>query len=291
MSEIIKVETRGEMIESSVARELQEVQGQIIMAKKFPRDAVKAVEKIKTACGRAGLAEVAIYQYTRGGANVTGPSIRLAETIAQIWGNLSYGIRETERKEGESRFESYAWDLENNVRVSRSFTVSHKKYSKKGTRDLIDPRDIYEEVANNGARRLRGCILSVVPSYVVEDAKKEIEKTQKAHCDNSPENIKKMIAAFEEYEVTKEMLAKFIGRNVESIEPAQMLRLQRIFMSIRDGLGIVSDWFDVDIKANSGETVDATTENPKEDKKQNKKHLAKEQEEKHKNHEVEEFPE
>lgn len=257
MNEIIKVDLKNEMMESSVARELQEVQGQIIMAKKFPRDAVRALEKIKNACGRAGLAEIALYQYTRGGSDVSGPSIRLAETIAQIWGNISYGIREIERKEGESRFESYAWDLETNVRVCRSFAVSHKKYSNKGTRELIDPRDIYEEIANNGARRLRACILSVIPSYIVEDAKKEIEKTQKATCDTSPESIKKLVESFEEIGVPKESLQKFIGRNVEAIEPAQIMRLRRIYLSIRDGLGVVADWFDVKM-ANEGEIVNGT---------------------------------
>ena len=64
-------------------RAIQEVQGMMIMAKKFPRDEALVEEKIRQACRRKSLAEVARYIYPKGGTTVQGPSIRLAETIAR----------------------------------------------------------------------------------------------------------------------------------------------------------------------------------------------------------------
>ena len=159
------------------SREMAEVQAAVLMARRFQRDEMRAIEKIKNACARPGLAESAVYQYSRGGTDVSGPSIRLAEAIAAAWGNLQYGVREIEQRNGESTCEAFAWDMETNVRVAKSFKVSHIRHTRKGDTILTDPRDIYEMVANQGARRVRACILGVIPGDVVEDAVKQCETT------------------------------------------------------------------------------------------------------------------
>lgn len=130
--------------EMMISRQAQEVQGAIVMAKKFPRDEYDAMERIKRTCQRATLAEQAIYSYPRGGQTVMGPSIRLAEALAQNWGNIDYGVIELEQKNGSSEMMAYAWDLESNTRVTKIFTVEHKRDTRKGTYQLTDSRDIYE---------------------------------------------------------------------------------------------------------------------------------------------------
>lgn len=132
--------------EMMISRQAQEVQGAIVMAKKFPRDEYDAMERIKRTCQRATLAEQAIYSYPRGGQTVMGPSIRLAEALAQNWGNIDYGVIELEQKNGSSEMMAYAWDLESNTRVTKIFTVEHKRDTRKGTYQLTDSRDIYEAI-------------------------------------------------------------------------------------------------------------------------------------------------
>ena len=85
---------QGVLAQASSSREMEEVKGQIFMAKQFPRNVFQAEQRVLDTCKRPALAQVAMYQYPRGGQRVTGPSIRLAEAIAQNWGNLSYGIQE-----------------------------------------------------------------------------------------------------------------------------------------------------------------------------------------------------
>ncbi len=71
-----------------VSREIAEMQAQIYLAKQFPRDQRQATDRILTACQRPGLASVAVYVYPRGGSNISGPSIRLAEEIARNWDDV-----------------------------------------------------------------------------------------------------------------------------------------------------------------------------------------------------------
>ena len=183
--------------------------------------------------------------FARGGQEITGPSIRLAETIAQGWGHLQYGMRELSNVGGASEVEAYCWDLESNVRKSIQFTVSHIRNTKKGSYALTDSRDIYENVANNGARRVRACILAIVPGDVVEAAEKACESTLKAKVDLSPERILKLLEAFAAFGVNKEAVEKKIQRRMDSILPAQVVSLGRIYNSLRDGMSKPQEWFDI----------------------------------------------
>jgi hypothetical protein len=220
----------------------------MVIAKKFPRNEKLAVDRILNSCTRKTLAESALYSYARGGTDITGPSIRLAEALAQGWGNIQYGVRELENRGGESTIEAFAWDIETNTRVQKVFQVAHKRFTRKGSYSLEDPRDIYEMVANQGARRLRSCILGVIPGDVVETAVKQCEVTLKASADVTPEGIKKMLEKFEEIGVNKLHIESFIQRRVDSITPAQVVQLRKIFTSLKDGMSSVKDWFEVEEK-------------------------------------------
>lgn len=233
------------MSDASASKMVAEIQAQMTLAKKFPRDPRQAMDNILNACTRSSLAESALYSYSRGGTDITGPSIRLAEAMAQSWGNMDIGIKEIEQVNGASIVEAYALDLETNTRQSKIFQVPHLRYTKGGARRLEDPRDIYELVANQGARRLRACILAVIPGDVTEAAVKQCEVTLHASADTGPESIKKMVDAFASLGVTRAQIEARIQRRLESIQPAQVVALKKIFSSLRDGMSAPADWFAV----------------------------------------------
>jgi hypothetical protein len=227
------------------ARELAEVQGMILLAKRFPRDEKKAADNLLKACCRQTLAEQALYQYTRGGTDVTGPSIRLAEAAAQCWGNVSFGVREIDQNGPESTVEAFAWDMENNVRQVKVFRVSHVRHTKKGSYVLEDPRDIYEMVANQGARRVRACILGVIPGDVIEAAVNQCDVTLATKTPVTPERIKGMVEAFGAFGVTQAMIEARWRRRVDTATPALLAQMGKIHNSIRDGMSRPEDWFDM----------------------------------------------
>lgn len=78
--------SRNTQTEMMISRQAQEVQGAMVIAKRFPRDEVESFNRIMQSCKRKSLAESAMYEYPRGGTKVSGPSIRLAEAMAQNWG-------------------------------------------------------------------------------------------------------------------------------------------------------------------------------------------------------------
>lgn len=256
-------------------RAVAEVQAGMMLAKMNPRNPVQAVDNILNACTRPGLAESATYTYAKGGSNVTGPSIRLAEAMAQAWGNLSFGIREIDQDNGESTVQAFCWDIESNVRREMTFVVPHIRFTKSGSRKIEDPREIYEHVANQGARRLRACILAVIPGDVTEAAVSQCEVTMSAQADTSPDAMKKMLDVFGQLGVSKEQIEKRIQRRIEAIQPAQVVALRKIHNSLKDGMSIPEDWFEVavgggvaDINAKvSAKPQGDTTPPPPEDKK------------------------
>ena len=227
----------------AMTRQAQEVQAAMIVAKRFPRNEADSMDRILTACQRQTLAEAAIYSFPRGGSEVSGPSIRLAEAIAQHWGNIDFGFVELEERNNASQVMAYAWDLETNTRQSKVFTVPHKRDTKKGSQPLTDSRDIYEMIANQAARRVRSCILSIIPGDVVEAAVKQCEVTLRAG-NKTPieERRQNMVAAFAEFEITGEQLAGFIGKKLDAFTENDLARLTKIYRSIKDGV-VGNDYF------------------------------------------------
>lgn len=228
-----------------VQREIAEIQAMVMVAKKFPRDPIASMDRILNACARPSLAGEATYEYARGGSQVSGASIRLAEVMAMNWGNLTTGVIELSRSNGVSECMAYAWDLETLYRDEKRFQVRHWRDTKKGGYQVTDERDIYELVANMGARRKRACILAVIPGDVQESALRQCETTLKAKVEITPESIKSMVEGFASYGVSAQMIEAKIQRRLDSILPAQVLQLRRIFTALRDGMGIATDYFDV----------------------------------------------
>jgi len=248
-TEIVQQPEQNNTVALATGRQAHEVQAALVIAKKFPRDVQKALEAIKVTCARKGLAEQAVYQYARGGTNITGPSIRLAEAVAQHYGNIEFGFREIDRGLDEngvtySVVEAYCWDQQSNVRKPLSFRVPHWRDTKKGGYLLTDERDIYELVANMAQRRVRACIMSVIPGDIFDDAVAQCEATLHAQADCSAENIKKFLSKFEEMKVTRAQIEKRIQRKIDSITPAQLVQLRKIYKSIQDGMSYPKDWFE-----------------------------------------------
>ena len=233
--------------ESDVHRAIQEVQASMVIAKKFPRDQKLAMDKILNDCTRKSLAVSALYSYRRGGQMVRGPSIRLAESIAQNWGNIQFGMRELSNNNNVSTLESFAWDLESNTKQMRVFHVAHTRYTRQGTKELTDQRDIYEAVANQGARRVRACILGVIPGDVIEAAVSQCEKTILVNAEITAEGLQKLLACFAKHGVTKAMIEDKLGVRllVESVRPAQIVQLRSIYTSLKDGMAKPEDYFKI----------------------------------------------
>lgn len=233
----------GGIVSVESQRAIAEVQARMLIARANPRDPIRAMETILNDCCRPTLAKSAVYQYARGGTDIRGPSIRLAEAIAQRWGNIASGIKEMTRHGEYSECVAYAWDLETGFYDERQFQVRHWRDTRQGGYALSDERDVYELIANFGQRRKRAVLLTVIPGDVTEAALQQCEKTMAAKADTSPAGIKRMLDAFAEFGVTAPQIEARIQRRIDAIQPAQIVALERIYNSLRDGMSDVGDWF------------------------------------------------
>ncbi len=245
------------------SREVAEIQTKYLMAQRFPRDMIAVTDAILNAFTRPSLAEQAEYEYARGGQAVTGPTIRTAEAMAQQYQNIDFGFREVGRGLHDdgvpySDVEAYAIDLQNRSRRAVTFVVRHWRDTKKGGYVLKDERDINELVSNQAQRRVRSCILAIIPGDITEAAMKQVAVTLSANADTTPDGIAKMVKAFAKFDVTPAQIEKRIQRRLEAIQPAQVISLLKVFNSLKDGMSTVEDWFEP-VDAAAGAPVAAKT--------------------------------
>jgi hypothetical protein len=235
----------GASAQALVAREAQDILVQMMCARNNPRDVIRSVDRIINAFSRPTLCEDATYEYGRGGTSVSGLSIRAAEVLAQNWGNIRTGVAEMSRANGQSEFLAYAQDLETGFADEKRFFVRHWRDTKQGGYLLTDERDIYEVGANMAARRKRACILAVIPKDVQDAAEHQIGITLKSKAEVTDEAIKGLLEAFARFNVTKEMIEKRIQRHLDSMLPAQLIQMRRIFASLKDGMSTPQEWFEM----------------------------------------------
>lgn len=251
---IDKIKNEAEVLDvtgnMAISRESKEVQVAMMSAKYFPRDEVLAWNRAIKSCKKMSLATRAIYEYPRGKTKVSGPSIHLVKEIARQWGNIDSGFKILEQTEKESMVMAYCWDLETNYRETRVFNVKHIRETKQGAYPMTDLRDIYELVANHASRRERACILSVLPSDLVDEAVKQCKKTMSSENDvQISDIIKNMVRIFEEeYGVTVNFLESYIGHKKENFSKEDIMNLRNVYNALRDGNTTTDEVFNISLK-------------------------------------------
>lgn len=240
------------------SRAIEQVRGALIVARQNPRDEIEAGQRMRAACDVLSLAERAFFRFPRGGQQISGASIHLATELARCWGNIEVGVVELKRDDeaGVSEMQAFAWDLETNYRHGIGFIVPHRRDKRGGAEALTDMRDIYENNANNGARRLRECIFRVLPTSFVDEAKSLCHETIK-RGDGTPieQRREQMLEAFNKVGVTRKQIEIKVGRAADRLTEYDIATLRVIYSSLRRGEIRVADEFKVDATNDTAEEI------------------------------------
>jgi hypothetical protein len=236
---------QGTAVEQS--RAAAEVQAAVVVAQQCPRNLQAAIAEMRQSCQQTTLADRAFYRYSRGKNNtVTGPSVHLARELARCWGNVQYGLVELRRDDlyGQSEMQAFAWDVQTNSRNSSTFIVPHRRDTRDGSRQLTDMRDIYENNANNGARRVREAIFAILPPWFVEEAKDICNQTLK-HGGGKPleQRIADAIRLFGDMGITVDQIETKLGRPSDKWIEHDVAQLGVIYKSIQRGEVTAEDEF------------------------------------------------
>lgn len=261
--EIGHVQEREVGAAAAVAREEAEIKSAIFLARQFPRNEFAAYNKVIKACERPGLAEEAVYNFPRGGQQVSGPSVNLAREIARCWGNIRYGLRVVSVDEDMVHIRGYAFDLETNAYVEHEDKFEKLVYRKGKGWVKPDERDLRELINRRGAILVRNAILQVVPSDVVDAAEEKAKETLRRAAageisQNREQAIRRLVKAFDGIGVTVEMLEGYLKHGLDAITADEIADLRAVYKSIQDGHSRREEYFDLKAPSAASQELNAS---------------------------------
>jgi len=237
------VKASSAVVEIEQSKAVQVIQGKLIVAKNFRRNQKDVFDQIMAACERPSLARIAHYALPRGKQTITGPSIRLAEAIAQLYENIEYGARTLESGDKQTTCEAFCFDMEKNFSKVDTFIVRHERKANGAVRAVTDPTELSELIESAKARRMRNCILGVVPRDIVDAASERCREVlaEGTKVELSP-RIQRILDAFKRHGVSKELIDTRLGYDAAEMSGDDIADLQAIFNSVKEGAR-VDDYF------------------------------------------------
>lgn len=218
-----------------------ELDTRITTARAFPRSVHTAMQNILSLTTHdQKTAETMMYALPRGNKPILGPSIRLAEIVAQCWGNCVSESRVVaiDRVNKIITAEGLFTDLQTNSTVKAS--VERRISDKKGrlySDDMI-------AVTGNAARSIarRNAILAGVPKAIWEQAYEAAEQCVAGDVATLSVTREKAIKAFAVYGLKPEQVFQLIDvKGEQDIGLTEVLSLRAMFSSIKNGEATVEE--------------------------------------------------
>ena len=233
-----------------------EIQAAILLAKKFPRNEGQAQKDLLGICDMTTFAEGAYYSFPRGRKLdeatgqwkqniVSGPSIRMAREAARIFGNFRYGFTITHEDDDGRQIVAYAWDVQSNNRTTSSDYFKKLILRRIGTGPdattiavTADERELRELTNRRASILMRNCILSLMPSYFVDNAVLICKKTVAGGGEKSDllERVEKMKAAFAQLGVSILQIESYLRKPLLEFSAEDLGELRGIYESLVEGV-------------------------------------------------------
>lgn len=195
--------------------EKTEIEAQVEIAKRFPRNITVALEnatKMATLTHEiAAKCEYALPRKKEGKTVfIKGKSIRLAEIMAANWNNLRYGSKIIgESEDGKTvKAIGFCWDTERNIQVM--FEVSRGIYSKKFGKYSADMINMTAMAAS--AIALRNAILKIIPMAYAEVVATEARKVAAGSQASFAVNIASALAEYEKHGIDSDAVLKMLEK-------------------------------------------------------------------------------
>lgn len=237
------------------ARERAAIEARYVVALKRPRDMDDVRVRLLKECARPGFAEVAKYEKPLGNKKfAVGLSVRFAETAVRVAGNILTQVLIVFDDSERRIFRVSVCDLENNVpyesdillekRVERSTlredqTAIGERTNSQGRRVYIveaTEDDFANKVNAQISKTLRNFALRLIPGDILEECSRQIDVTYGNKAAQDPEGEKKkIIDSFASLGVKPTQLAEYLGHALDTVVPAELVSLRRVYQSIRDG--------------------------------------------------------
>lgn len=231
-----------------------EVEARFAVAIGRPRDIDESRLTLLKDCRRPGFAAIAIYSKPVGGKNLEGPSIRLVEAAMRAYGNVD--IRSpTILEDDEKRIVRVTvTDLESNLTFSDDVVVSktvERKQLKNGQQAIGSRANSYGETVyivgatDDDTATKRGALVSktmrtlgvrMLPGDLLDEAMWTARETMRNEDAKDPKaSRRKIIDLFDAEGVSPAELAKFLGKPLADVLPADDLAtLRKAYAAVKE---------------------------------------------------------
>jgi len=252
-----------------------QIEARYIMALKRPRSWDEVRTRLLRECKRPGFARAARYHKPIG-KGVEGPSIRFAEAAIRYMTNLNVETTVTYDDPSKTILRVSVTDLEANVPYEQDVTVQKTVESKKLARGqrplgqrtnswgdtvyLVEATD--DQVLNKTnalvSKALRTLALRLLPGDILEECMDECIRVARDADAQDPDRARKALAdSFDTMGVRPSQLERYLGHSLDTINPAELLKLRALYAAIRDG---ETSWSEVEASAEpESEEKKATT--------------------------------
>jgi hypothetical protein len=246
--------TLAETASTAAAAQAQAaIQARYIMAMKRPRDWDDVRVRLLKECARPSFAEVAIYHKPIG-QGVEGPSIRFVETALRCMGNNMPECATVYDDQTKRIVRVTVTDLESNVTYSKDVTIDktversqlRQGQTPIGKRTNAQGRMVYIVAATDDdllnkegslvSKAIRTNGLRLIPGDLVAEAEARIRETLNTRDAADPDAArKKLTDGFATLNVMPSDLKEYLGHDLGTASPAEIVTLRNLFVAIRDG--------------------------------------------------------
>lgn len=258
----------------SVAIEAQGRAVELVMAKMAamatPRDRGYILQQLEEVCSDPEFAEQALYAKPAGNkkvgsawkpAFITGPSVRLLERIANVYGNFKVLVNVLPPHGDCTEILVRTMDLQETVEWEARYAVPHERWqaekseyvngSKKVIEEgkvikVVEPDKIRMLVLSETSKQIRNTVKRAVDPFIVRKCEEWCKNTNKI---TELELLKNAPACFENYSkkfnVSQAQLLSFLEiEDMKKIEAGHIRRLRELWVSIQEGEVDPSEIFD-----------------------------------------------
>lgn len=244
----------GQSMALVLAAQLQaEVQAQVIMAERNPRDWDQVREKLLKECKRSSFAEAARYNKPIG-KGVQGFSIRFAEAAIQCAKHVHVTVRTIFEDDEQRKIQIKVFDAQEGISYADEVSIEKtiERRSVPAGSDVIRTRknkqgdqlyiiaatedDLLNKTNAAKSKSIRNSGLRLIPGWLQEEALDLIKATNKSQDEKNPDAAKqKLFDSFGEVGVDVSSIKKFLGHEAGTLTPLELQTLRGLYSAIKEG--------------------------------------------------------
>jgi len=222
-----------------------EIDAQVSTAKQYPRNIAKVkLNMLSFATLDEETAESCFYSLPRGGKNIEGPSVRLAEIAVACYGNIRAGVRILETVMGENPhvvIQAICHDLENNTAVT---IEKRRRIVKKKSKTEIDEDDINLAANAGSAIAFRDAVYKIVPGALIKPVYEAAKKVAIGDAKSIGDRRNRAFDSFAKMGISKDRVLLAVNKaHIDLVDADDLQTLFGLHTSIKEGATTLDNAF------------------------------------------------